>query len=282
MFKPKTRWLIVKLDSVLLFKTPLKSLNATSMQTFKVGEYTLPIVKTHRKKSIGLKPKGDSFELHVPKHLSNRSLKQVLNDHASWIQTRLHQNQAKAAQSSSDFDFKVDEPLMFLGETYHFQPQASTSVKRVQIALENHVFQVLIPSKKYPETTDQSQYAAHLKTRLTPVLSDWYKKQAVSYFEQKMPIFAKQIGVEYTAIQVKKYKSRWGSCYSDGRIQFNWKLLQAPTWVIDYVIVHELCHLKHANHSPAFWNLVAAHYPQTQEAKRWLKTYQYRLIGFLS
>jgi len=266
----------------LLFKTPLKSPKATAMQTFTVGGHTLPIVKSHRKKSIGLKPKADSFELHVPKHLSNRALSQVLNDHASWIQTRLQHHQTKIIRSPNRFEFKVDEPLLFFGETYTFQPQAPTSFKRVQIALENQAFQVLIPSKKYPETTDENQYAAHLKTLLTPVLSDWYKQQAVTYFEQKMPIFANQIGVEYTAIQVKNYKSRWGSCYVDGRIQFNWKLLQAPTWVIDYVIVHELCHLKHANHSPAFWNLVETHYPQTQEAKRWLKTHQHRLIGFLS
>lgn len=79
------------------------------------------------------------------------------------------------------------------------------------------------------------------------------------------------IGVQPTAIIVKTYKARWGSCYSDGRISFNWKLIMAATWVIDYVVVHELCHLIHHNHSANFWRLVEQYYPSYKQAKEWLK-----------
>ncbi|MCF6345251.1 MAG: M48 family metallopeptidase [Thiomicrorhabdus sp.] len=80
---------------------------------------------------------------------------------------------------------------------------------------------------------------------------------------------------------VKGYKSRWGSCCSDGRLQFNWRLWQAPDWVIDYVIVHELCHRVYPNHSKAFWALVMQHYPKTNEAKRMIKQQGKRWIKFL-
>ncbi|MBN2864544.1 MAG: M48 family metallopeptidase [Thiotrichales bacterium] len=259
-----------------------KSPKLAEPQTFTVGEHRLPIVKTHRKKSIGLKPNANHFELHVPKHLSNRALQQVLNNHIDWIQKRLQHYQTSSRLRPNRFEFKEGEPLLYLGDVFNFEPQVSQTKQRFNITLEHQAFQVSIPSIKWLDPSDVTEHVSHLNTLLTPVLSNWYKQQATTYFEKQMPFYAEQIGVKYSAIQVKSYKSRWGSCYSDGRIQFNWKLMQAPTWVIDYVIVHELCHLKHANHSPAFWNLVEIHYPRTQEAKRWLKANQHRLIGFLS
>lgn len=236
-----------------------------------VGERTLPIVKTQRKKSIGIKANGQTLELHVPKHLSERALKKVLDSHRDWIQKRLYAFESKP---QANFQFQPNELLDYLGESFVFLPSACTHSKQIKITCEIAQFKLTVPENRWPETD--------LNTLLTPVISNWYTEQALDYFEQKMPVYAQQIGVEYTKIQVKNYKSRWGSCYSDGRIQFNWKLMQAPSWVIDYVIVHELCHLKHANHSSAFWSLVQHHYPRTQEAKHWLKTHQHRLIQFLS
>lgn len=236
-----------------------------------MGEQVLPIVKTRRKKSIGLKSKATQLELHVPQHLSDRAIVKILARHAAWIERRvaLYQSQLQAS-----FQFKAGERLLFKGEDIGFELQKQDSLRRVQIELLSNHFVFRLPGNRTNE--------ADLSVVLKKPLQAWYKQQAELYFEQKMPLFAQQIGVHYQSIQVKTYKSRWGSCYPDGRIQFNWKLMQAPSWVIDYVMVHELCHLKHANHSAAFWQLVEQHYPQTQAAKQWLKQHQRPLIEFLS
>ena len=260
------------------------------MRSFSVGEHVLPIVKSHRKKSIGFKPNAHCFELHVPGHLSDRALKKVLNNHSDWIQKRLQAFQTQQEQQATVFQFKINQPLMLLGDALAFVLTPSQTLKRISVSQQNKQLMVTLPDTLWPTTDANAEedmqanlsFGQQLAPHLSQPLSHWYKEQAVTYFEQKMPFYAQQIGVEYTAIQVKGYKSRWGSCYPDGRIQFNWKLIQAPSWVVDYVMVHELCHLKQANHSAAFWNLVQTHYPQTPQAKKWLKAHQYALMAFLS
>jgi hypothetical protein len=101
------------------------------------------------------------------------------------------------------------------------------------------------------------------------------------YLASKLEQYTKQIGVTHQSVTVKGYKSRWGSCSSDGRLQFNWRLMQAPRWVIDYVMVHELCHIIHPNHSREFWALVQKHCPKRDEAKRYFKQHGSMWIQFL-
>ena len=103
-------------------------------------------------------------------------------------------------------------------------------------------------------------------------LGQWYQLRA----EQRLPKIVQQlsqkIGVDYGDIEIRHFKSRWGSCRADGRLQFNWRLMMAPSKVIEYVVVHELCHRLHLNHSPAFWNEVERHMPEFQHHRKWLKT----------
>lgn len=251
----------------MFFQTPIESIT--------VGEQVLPIVKTRRKKSIGIKPKSNLFELHVPRHLSERALRKILNDHKDWISDRVKQLQVT---DRAEFSFKAGDCLLYQGESYAFEVLQTDSLKNPKIELVNQQCLVTVPIKKWQSFESIASQQAWLKA----LLQAWYKQQAETYFSKTLSGYAQQIGVTPAAIQVKTYKARWGSCYPDGRIQFNWRLMQAPAWVIDYVIVHELCHLKHANHSPAFWNLVEKHYSRTQKSKLWLKQNQTVLIGFLS
>ena len=77
-----------------------------------------------------------------------------------------------------------------------------------------------------------------------------------------------------TSIKIRQYRARWGSCNNKGELSFNYLLVMLPEYVIDYVIVHELCHLTHLNHSKAFWQLVAQHFPEYVKAKQWIKEHQ--------
>ncbi len=98
-----------------------------------------------------------------------------------------------------------------------------------------------------------------------------YRKAAKEYFPKRADYYAQVLGVHYERIRIAEQKTRWGSCSSKGTLSFNWKLMLAPPKVLDYVVVHELCHLKEMNHSRAFWSLVEQVMPDYKEYRTWLK-----------
>ena len=102
------------------------------------------------------------------------------------------------------------------------------------------------------------------------LVQNWYKKQMSQYLQLQLPALAQLIGVDYQRIVVRSYKRRWGSCTRSGVLSFNLLLAMAPRFVVDYVIIHELCHRVHMNHSADFWNLVSHHCKGYKNAKQWL------------
>ena len=107
--------------------------------------------------------------------------------------------------------------------------------------------------------------------KIKNILEEWYKKKISDLIEKKLIIFSKKIGVNYQSFKIKKYKTRLGSCSSKADLSFNWKLVMMPEAVIDYVIIHELCHIIHFNHSKIFWNKVAEYCPEFNLQKKWIK-----------
>ena len=95
--------------------------------------------------------------------------------------------------------------------------------------------------------------------------------KALLHLPQRVAFYAPKVGVTYGRITIRNQKTRWGSCSSKGNLNFNCMLMLAPATVIDYVVIHELCHRKEMNHSPRFWALVQQHYPAYLQARQWLK-----------
>ena len=103
--------------------------------------------------------------------------------------------------------------------------------------------------------------------------------KALRRIPPRVAYFAEIMGVEYGRITIRNQKTRWGSCSGKSNLNFNCLLMLAPDEVVDYVIVHELCHLKEMNHSPAFWNEVERVLPDYRERRLWLKRHGGELIG---
>ena len=103
------------------------------------------------------------------------------------------------------------------------------------------------------------------------ILEGWYKDKAKLKIVPLVERYAKQLGVEYNNILISDLKYRWGSCTLKGNLNFNWRLIKAPQFVINYVVVHELAHLLELNHSERFWNIVKVQMPNYLEAKEWLR-----------
>ena len=105
------------------------------------------------------------------------------------------------------------------------------------------------------------------------------RERAKSVLAQRTAYFARQIGVTYGRITVRDQKTRWGSCSQTGNLNFNFRLILAPSEVLDYVVVHELCHRRQMNHSAQFWQEVAQVLPDYRERKAWLTENGWRLMG---
>lgn len=104
------------------------------------------------------------------------------------------------------------------------------------------------------------------------------QQEACRKFPERTAYFAEKIGVSYGRITLRQQKTRWGSCSANGNLNFNWLLILAPPEVLDYVVVHELCHRRQMNHSQAFWNEVSAVLPGYKEQKKWLKDNGWKLM----
>jgi predicted metal-dependent hydrolase len=113
--------------------------------------------------------------------------------------------------------------------------------------------------------------AKQSKKSLSQETAELYKKEFGLYLTEKVTTYAEQIGVSFNKITIRKTVSRWGSCSSKGNLSFSIFLWDTPNHVIDYVIVHELCHRRHMNHSKDFWSLVSQHFPEYKLSEKWLK-----------
>ena len=104
-------------------------------------------------------------------------------------------------------------------------------------------------------------------SKIKSQIERWFKTSIEKYLADNLALFSNKMSLYSSAFKVRKYKSRWGSCNSRSELSFNYLLKMLPTWVVDYVIIHELCHIEHMNHSTKFWQLVAVYCPEYKNAK---------------
>ncbi|WP_081457835.1 YgjP-like metallopeptidase domain-containing protein [Clostridium carboxidivorans] len=109
---------------------------------------------------------------------------------------------------------------------------------------------------------------------------DIYKNQAKKVLIERTKIYSKLIGVNPLKVTIKSQKTLWGSCSSKRNINYNYKIIMAPMEVVDYIVVHELCHLIHMNHSKQYWNTVQSILPDYKIRRRWLKDNGFKLMRF--
>lgn len=256
-------------------KVLLTNLADITTDVYSLAGQNIPIIKSARRKSIAVKRIQQEVVIEVPKGISKLRLKATLDKHQSWLLKQIDKQQQIKQQK---FLGLAGERFEYLGESYHcyWSDEPPVNARKLSDYEVNHDLNTF--RMYFKNGLSQSK-----KQQLTfKALQAFYNEQAQSYIASKLHEYAEVMQLTYKNLTIKTYKSRWGSCYPDGRIQFNWRLMQAPAWVVDYVVVHELAHLRHANHSAAFWQLVDAFYPQTPEAKQQLKIHGHRWIEFLN
>lgn len=143
-------------------------------------------------------------------------------------------------------------------------------IKRFVNQKQDWVLECLERTKEYREQKPLSADLSEAKRNV-------YIRKAKETITKRTSYFARLMGVSYRNITIREQKTRWGSCSSEKNLNFNWKLILAPPGVLDYVVVHELCHLKEMNHSKAFWDEVGKVMPEYETYKLWLKENGWRL-----
>lgn len=142
--------------------------------------------------------------------------------------------------------------------TLHIK-HASTAVPKSRVA--NQQITIYLPLAMAPESSQAQAY-------ISGVAKKALRKEAEAYLPRRVRYLAQLHGFDVNAVKFNNAKTRWGSCTSQGSINLNVALMQLPLELIDYVIIHELCHTRHMNHSQQFWNLVASYCPEYKECRK--------------
>lgn len=230
--------------------------------------FNYQLIRSARRKTLLLQVKQGQVFVRAPVYVSLAQIEQFIEQKSCWLKQKIatHQQSQNLVPA-----FNHHSIVYYLGEQkrldIRYAAKASLDVEGEFIVVTLTFKQ----QKKYQST-------AQINTLVRRQLAHFFKEKLQAYLANRLVDFCQKLNLYPENYKVRFYKRRWGSCNSRGELSFNYLLMMTPSWVIDYVIVHELCHLQHLNHSVNFWALVNKHCAYTEQAKQWLKENQYKLI----
>ena len=208
-----------------------------------VIRYTV-VRSARRKKTVTITLDRDrAVVVAAPLRTRNADIEAIVRKRAGWILRKLREGDSRPRPRQ----FVSGESLLYLGRPVPISVQA-TSGLTPSVKLEDRTFQIECP--EYLEGEER-------RTALREALMGWYWARAGEIIRQAVERWQPRVDRKPARISLGNQKSLWGSCSSKGSLRFNWRLVMAPPELIDYVVVHELCHLVVANHSDSFWEQVA-------------------------
>lgn len=216
-------------------------------------DMNVQIIRSPRRKTLTIIVERDQkIVVRAPEGLPEEEVNRVVEAKRQWILDKIrHPQKYKPRPHAPGKEVVNGESALYLGKEYRIEVSETLSG---EIEFDR-LFKV-------PPT--------HLAKRRR-VLRDWYLVRARSEILIRVDRYARELGVNYRAAKIVDSRYRWGSCTVSSNVNINWRLIKAPPFVIDYVIVHELAHLIEGSHSAEFWNIVRAKVPMLDKAKAWLK-----------
>jgi predicted metal-dependent hydrolase len=215
--------------------------------------FSYDIVRSPKRRKLRITVERDrAVVVRAPVNATDGEIARVVNAKRQWILEKLrHPQKYRNRQHPPGKEVVNGESAPYLGRDY-----------RIEI--------VDTPSGKV-EFDYEFRVPPNQRTNRRKVLRNWYMAQAKEKILQRAAQYARSLGVEFEAVRIVDNRYRWGSCTVKNNINFNWRLIKAPMFVIDYVIVHELAHLMEANHTDRFWGIVRTHAPAAEKATNWLR-----------
>ena len=207
---------------------------------------------------------GSELQVRVPAQLGDERVAAILQQKRPWIRAKVAQMQQLPPHRPREL--VSGESFPYLGRHYRLKVQ------------EGHAVGVCLSGGILRATVRPREQGEQRRARIRLYLERWYRNRALERLQEKTDRFARQMGVTPADVSVRTFRCRWGSCNSQGQVVFNWHIIKAPHPVVDYVVIHELAHLVHANHSADFWRLVQRHCPAFGLHRTWLKEQALRLL----
>lgn len=231
---------------------------ACSFVSDEKGRIDFEFVRMDRKTlSIHIGDEGQ-VTVKVPNYLSKDRMDAMVLKKAGWIREK--QDAARQVQSLRVIHrFAQGEPFFYLGKSYPLHIDYDGNVRRVCVCLGADRLTIQTPC------IDENV--------MTSAVLLWYRENAKKLMSQRAFYYGKMLGELPEKVLIREQRCRWGSCNVRRELRLNWKLIMAPPQILDYVVIHELCHLKEMNHSAAFWKLVEGLCPQYRQCREWLKVY---------
>lgn len=216
------------------------------------------VVRSSRRRRISIEVRDAQVVVRAPPGVPETSLHQLVRDKRRWVDAKLEAQRVMIAQIP-EYSYLAGSRMPWLGRdlTLVLGKGSNASVTR---------------------RDDQLHIILSSRSRLSPVeqtrrlVNHWYRETGLTVLELKTRALAAAMGLKCNQVTVRVTRSKWGHCTSRGAIQYNWQILLAPEPVVDYLVAHEVSHLRHQNHSRAFWQLVASVCPDYAEQRAWLKS----------
>lgn len=213
--------------------------------------------KRARRRTIGFMVGPDGVTVAAPRWVSMADVENGLREKARWILSKLQEQEARQSKlAAARVDWHEGTTLPFLGRpvTLVLNPALAGAV----LDADAGVLSVGLPHHAQPQ-------------QIRDAVQAWLMRQAVRLFTERLDHFAPQLGVRWRRLSLSNAATRWGSASADGAIRLNWRLIHFGLPVIDYVVAHELSHLRVMDHSPQFWGTVASVMPDYDARRKQLK-----------
>lgn len=213
------------------------------------------LIRAKRRTIALIVERDGSLTVRAPKRATLQDIHGFIQEKEKWIERS--REKLKAIVTVPKKEFADGETFLFLGKEYELR---------------------LVPNQRQTLHFDSGfTLKASARPRGEAVFTKWYKTQALTVFTERVSHYATLHKFEPKQVKVNSARTRWGSCTSTGTINFTWRLVMAPVEVIDYVVLHELAHLKIKNHSPRFWKLVESLCPEFKRHRKWLREHGEKL-----
>ncbi|MFA5322570.1 MAG: SprT family zinc-dependent metalloprotease [Smithella sp.] len=215
-----------------------------------------------RRKTISLQIRNEAeVIISAPYFTPADEISLFVEEKQNWIQKKIRKQKEDSLKNKAK-DYDTGEHFFYLGQSYplevFFEPFENAGV----FFRDNRFY------LNAQENKDLKKY----------YFVSWYKKKAREYINQRVDFFSRMLKLRHESLKITSAQSRWGSCSSDNNLAFSFRLIMAPSAVIDYVIVHELTHIREKNHSPNFWQGVESVMPEYKMHRRWLKDNHHKFI----
>lgn len=203
----------------------------------------------------------DGVRVSAPKTIETDELHSILYKKAPWILEKWN-NFNEIVNPPEPKEYVSGEKFPYLGRNYRLKVNRKSEVTKPSLQFRNGKFIAQVPTE-CKELEQQEQLKKHFE--------NWYRNHGEKKIKERLRIYCPKMDVVPTKVVLKDQKMRWGSCSTNSTIYLNWRIIMAPIPVIDYLLVHELAHIKYPNHSKDFWKFVRSTLPDYKERKEWLR-----------